>query len=89
MIWTVEDKAISLCSLYYYDPPRFDTLVTGKTKENVIVMREDGWDINTIHLIVVKLKLGGDEELIAKLPTNSIVDGPPWAYDPQHRHVCS
>ena len=56
--------------------------MTGKTKENVIVMLEDGWDINTIHLIVVKLKLGGDEELIAKLPTNSIVDGPPWAYDP-------
>ena len=77
VIWTIEDKP-----LINVDPPTFVAVVTGKTKEYAIVMREDGWDINTIHLIVVKLKSGVDEELIAKIPTNLIADGPPYAYDP-------
>ena len=78
LIWTVEDKA-----LIAYDPPTFDALVTGKTNEYAIVMRPGEMDIHSFHSIVVKLKSGGDEELIAKLPTDLVESpGPRWAYDP-------
>ena len=75
MLWTVQDKIL-------FDPPIFAALVTGKINEYAIVVRPDKEGIYNEGLAVVKLKPGGDEELIAKLPLNLIPDGPPWAYDP-------
>ena len=74
-LWTVQDKIL-------FDPPRFAALVTGKTNEYAIVLRPDGEGEYKEGLAVVKLKPGGDEELVAKLPPNLFADGPPWAYDP-------
>ena len=74
----VEDKSLILTNRL------FVALVTGKTKEYAIIMREDGEGIYHEGLEVVKLKSGGDEELIAKLPSDFFVDGPPWAYDPNN-----
>ena len=75
MLWTVQDKIL-------FDSPRFAALVTGKTNEYAIVLRPDGEGKYREGLAVVKLKPSGDEELIAKLPPNLFVNGPPWAYDP-------
>ena len=79
MLWTVEDKI-------QFDAVQFAALVTGKTNEYVIVVRAPvtGHEKDQ-GMTVVKLKRGGDEEIIVKLPASLIpigLGGVLWDYDP-------
>ena len=79
MLWTVEDTT------KYINPPKFAALVTGKTNEYAIVVRPPLSSDANESMAVVKLKPGGYEDVIAKLPGNLIPMGPGavlWGYDP-------
>ena len=78
ILWKVEDKE-------YFDAMKFAALVTGKTNKYAIVVRAPLIDHENEGMAVVKLKPGGDEEIIAELPIALIPIGPGavlWDYDP-------
>ena len=78
MLWKVEDEE-------NFNAVQFAALVTGKTNEYAIVVRAPLIDHENEGMAVVKLKPGGDEEIIAELPKTLIPIGPGgvlWDYDP-------